>query len=99
MQFIVFGKLSDQYHGKPILGLQEVLKGEWEKSREWYAKGYLRQTWLFKNNGGSIGIFGVESREKMAEMIADYPGIRKGFVTTDVWVIEPYPGFFPDKVE
>ena len=75
MQFIVFGKLSDEYHGKPISGLQEVLKGEWEKSREWYAKGYLRQSWLFENNGGSIGIFEVESREKMDEMIADYPGM------------------------
>ena len=34
MQFIVFGKLSEEYDGKPIAGLQEVLKGEWEASRE-----------------------------------------------------------------
>ena len=99
MQFIVFGKLSDEYDGKPIKGLQEVLKGEWGKSREWYAKGLLRQSWLFENNEGSIGLFEVESRQKMDEMIADYPGVKEGFVTADVHVIEPYPGFFPDKVE
>ncbi len=34
MQFIVFGKLADQYNGKPIAGLQEVFKGGWEASRE-----------------------------------------------------------------
>ena len=99
MQFIVFGKLSEEYNGKPVAGLQEVLKGEWAKSREWYKKGYLRHTWLYENNEGSIGIFEVESREKMDEMIADYPGIKEGFVTADVRVIEPYTGFFPDMVE
>jgi muconolactone delta-isomerase len=99
MQFIVFGKLSEEYDGEPIEGLQEVLKGEWAKSREWYAKGLLRQSWLFENNEGSIGIFEVESREKMDEMIAEYPGIEEGFVTADVHVIEPYPGFYPDMVE
>lgn len=99
MQFIVFGKLSDKYHGKPVTGLQEVLKGEWAKSREWYKKGHLRQSWLFENNEGSIGIFEVESREQMDALIADYPGIKEGFVTADVRMIEPYTGFFPDMVE
>ena len=99
MQFIVFGKLADQYNGKPISGLQEVLKGEWHASREWYKRGWLRQSWLFENNEGSIGIFEVELREKMDEIIADYPGIKEGFVTADIHVIEPYPGFFPDMVE
>ncbi len=98
MQFIVFGKLSDAYDGKPIAGLQEVLKGEWQKSREWYAKGLLRQSWLFENNGGSIGIFEVDSRETMDTMIAEYPGIKEGFVTAEVRVIKPYPGFCPDMV-
>ena len=99
MQFILFGKLSDQHDGKPIAGLQEVLKGEWEASREWYKRGWLRQTWLFENNGGSIGIFEVDSREKMDELIAQYPGIKEGFVTADVRAIEPYPGFFPDQID
>ena len=99
MQFLVFGKLSKAYDGKPIAGLQNVLKGEWEKSREWYAKGLLRQSWLFEHNAGSIGLFEVESREQMDAMIAEYPGIKEGFVTADVRVVEPYPGFLPDLVE
>jgi len=99
MQFIVFGKLSDKYDGKSIADLQEVLKGEWAASREWYKKNWLRQTWLFENNAGSIGIFEVESREKMDQIIADYPGIKEGFVTADIHVIEPYAGFFFDKID
>lgn len=68
-------------------------------SRKWYRNGWLRQSWLFENNEGSIGIFEVESREKMDELIAQYPGIKEGFVTADIRVIEPYPGFFPDKID
>jgi hypothetical protein len=99
MQFMVFGKLSEKYDGKPVAGLQDVLKGEWAASREWYKKGWLRQSWLFENNAGSIGIFEVESREKMDEIIANYPGIKEGFVTADIRVIEPYAGFFFDMID
>ncbi|CAN5206139.1 hypothetical protein BH10PSE12_BH10PSE12_33140 [soil metagenome] len=99
MQFIVFGKLSDEYNGKPVAGLQDVLKGEFAASREWYKKGWLRQSWLFENNGGSIGLFEVESRAKMDEIIADYPGMKEGFVTADVRAIDPYPGFFFDMID
>ena len=94
MQFIVFGKLPDEYNGKPVVGLQEVLEGEWAKSREWYKKGHLRQSWLYENNRESFGLFEVKSRKKMDELIADYPGIKEGFVTADVRVIEPYTGVF-----
>ena len=35
----------------------------------------------------------------MDALIAEYPGIKEGFVTADIRAIEPYPGFFPDKID
>ncbi len=99
MQFIVLGKITDKYAGKPIADMQDVLKGEWAASREWYKKGWLRETWLRADNIGSIGIFEVESRAKMDEIIVNYPGIKEGLVTAEIQEIVPYAGFFFDMID
>jgi hypothetical protein len=36
-----------------------------------------------------MSIFEADSREHMDALLADYPGIKEGFVTVDVRMIEP----------
>jgi muconolactone delta-isomerase len=96
MQFVVFGKLADQYNGKPPAELQDMLQGEYAKSREYYAKGLLRHIWLFEGNQGIMSIFEADSRAQMNALLTDR-GSRKGS-SRSMRTIEPYSGFFPDLV-
>src|SRR5262245_56452039 len=96
MQFIVFGHFNDRYAALSPAGQRTGIEAEWAKSREYYSKGFLRAIWLFENNQGILSVFDAASREQMETLLADYPGMKQGFVTAEIRVVEPYSGFFPE---
>ena len=96
MQFVVLGRFNESYNHMSPAEQQAGMQAEWAKSREYYAHGFLRQIWLFQAEQSIMSVFEVESREHMDKLLADYPGVKAGFVTAEIRLAEPYAGFFPD---
>ena len=96
MQFVVFGNFNDKFKAMSPAEQQEGMESEWAKSREYYAKGLLRQIWLFEESQAIMSVFEVDTREHMDRLLADYPGIKEGFVTGEIRAASPYGGFAPE---
>lgn len=96
MQFIVLGHFNDKFNALSPEHQRQGSHAEWTKSREYYATGHLRQVWVCGKNQGIISLFETDSHDQMEALLADYPGVQAGWVSTDIRSIEPYWGFFPE---
>lgn len=96
MQFLILGNFNETFNRMSPAEQQEGMQAEWAKTREYYAKGLLRQIWVSQAEQSIISVFDAESREHMERLLADYPGMKAGFVTAEIRLAEPYGGFFPD---
>lgn len=96
MQFVVLGNFNDTYNRMSPAEQQEGMQAEWAKSREYYSKGLLRQIWLFPDEQAIMSVFEADSSEQMEQLLADYPGVKAGFVNAEIRRAKPYGGFFPD---
>lgn len=96
VQFIIRGTFNDKYNRMSSEKQKESIESEWAKSREYYAKGLLRFIWLFDDQPVIMSIFEADSREHMDALLADYPGVKQGFVTAEIHKVGPYGGFMPE---
>lgn len=99
MQFVVLGNFNDTFNQMSPEQQNTGMASEWAKSREYYAKGLLRQIWLFEADQAIMSVFEAESRARMDELLADYPGVIAGFVTAEIREAKPYGGFAPEFAE
>ncbi|MBC7770233.1 MAG: hypothetical protein H7124_15730 [Phycisphaerales bacterium] len=98
MQFIVLGSFNDKFGKMSPADQQAGMESEWAKSREYYSKGLLRQIWLFEAEQSIMSVFEADSREHMESLLADYPGMKAGWVTGEIRKADAYGGFVPDLV-
>ena len=96
MQFIVLGNSNEKFNAMTPEKQQEGMESEWAKSREYYAKELLRQIWLFEADQAIMSVFEADSREHMEQLLADYPGVKAGWVTGEIREAKPYGGFAPE---
>lgn len=96
MQFMIRGLFNDNYTNMSPEEQKTGIESEWAKSREYYAKGLLRFIWLFEDQPVIMSLFEVDSREQMDALLADYPGVKQGFVTAEIHKVGPYGGFAPE---
>jgi muconolactone delta-isomerase len=99
MQFVVLGHFNDRFNEMSPEQQKEGSHAEWAKSRDYYAKGYLRRIWVYEDDQGIMSLFETDSREHMETLLADYPGVKAGWVTAEIRLLEPYWGFFPELAE
>ena len=95
MQFVIHGNFNEKFNRMSPDEQQKGLESEYEKSREYYAKGLLRQIWLFEEEQAILSVFEADSREHMERLLADYPGVKGGWVTGKINDAKPYGGFGP----
>lgn len=93
---MIHGRFNEKYTGMAPDKQKESIESEWAKSREYYAKGLLRFIWLFEDQPVIMSVFEAESPEHMDALLADYPGVKQGFVTSEIHKVGPYGGFFPE---
>ena len=94
MQFAIIGRPGDVFSlPVPPDDLQETLKAEWAKSREYYTAGILRQMWMLGGYKGALGIYEADSREHMEQINASYPMMQKGYAVHEIVELEHYPAF------
>ena len=96
MQFLILANFNEVFDRKSAAEKQASMEAEWAKSREYYAKGLLRHIWLSPEQQAITSIFDVESRAQMDALLADYPGLKEGFVTAEIREAQPYGGFAPE---
>jgi muconolactone delta-isomerase len=93
MQFLVFGKpeqkLMDNGSSEEIKRLRVE---ELAKTREYYSKGLLRNSWLLGDHNGVLCLFEADSIEQLNEFIAGYPFISHGYIRPEIFTLAPYPG-------
>lgn len=99
MQFVVLGKFNEKFNQMPPEQQRTGMASEWAKSREYYAKGLLRQIWLFEADQAIMSVFEADSRARMDQLLADYPGVIAGFVTAEIREAKPNGGFAPEFAE
>lgn len=46
-----------------------------------------------------MSMFEADSRDHMMTLLADYPGVRAGWVTAEIRSLESYWGFFPELAD
>ena len=96
MQFFILANFNDKFNSMSAAQQQQGMQSEWAKSREYYGKGLLRQIWLFEAEQAIISVFETVSREQMESLLADYPGVKAGWVTAEIRESKPYGGFAPE---
>lgn len=99
MQFVILAHFNERFNDLSPEQQREGSHAEWAKSREYYAKGHLRRIWLYEKDQGIMSIFEADSRERMEALLADYPGVKAGWVAAEIRSIEPYWGFFPELAD
>jgi len=99
MQFMILAHFNETFND---LSDEEKLEGshaEWAKSREYYGAGHLRRVWVYDKDQGIISLFEADTREQVEMLLADYPGVKAGWVSAEIRSIEPYWGFFPELAD
>lgn len=99
MQFMILAHFNEQFNELSADEKQEGSHAEWAKSREYYSTGHLRRVWVYNEDQGIISLFEAECREEMEALLADYPGVKAGWVSAEIRSIAPYWGFFPDLAD
>ena len=96
MQYVILGNFNEKFGKMPADQQKKGMESEWAKSREYYSKGLLRQIWLFEAEQAIMSVFEVDTRAHMEKLLADYPGVKAGWVTASIREAAPYNGFFPE---
>jgi muconolactone delta-isomerase len=99
MQFVVLAHFNEKFNALSPEEQKEGSHAEWAKSREYYAKAFLRRSWIYESDQGIIALFEANSRAHMEQLLADYPGVEAGWVSAEIRAITPYGGFFPELAD
>jgi muconolactone delta-isomerase len=96
MQFLVIGKPQQQpADSGPSQEMKRLSVEEFARTREYYAKGLLRNIWRLEGQRGAVCLFEADSMEHLQELVAEYPLVRLGFVHPEIFTLAPYPGLGP----
>jgi len=68
---------------------------EIERSRELYARGFIRQIWHRADIGGACMIIEADSEAQVREALNSLPLVRADMLEVTIVPLRPYAGFCP----
>jgi hypothetical protein len=94
MQFMILLRRSPLKMDTPVPA--ELREAEYEKVREFYLHGAIRDIWLRGDTPGACMIVEAGSKDEVEERLNILPLIQSGFLNSPIIVpLEPYAGFGP----
>jgi muconolactone delta-isomerase len=71
---------------------------EWERARELYAEGRLRQVWHRADRPGACLLWEAASAQEVQELLNTLPFAQAGLLNVEVIPLHPHRGFGPRAV-
>lgn len=95
MQFLVVFHPKDSFQTDgPPADFAQTEQAEGIQAKALYKKEIIRQIWGLERKGkGAVGIFEVESKDKLQEAIDSFPMVQKNYVDYEIFPLGPFGAF------